>query len=190
MQELFTGSSADGSLARDQNTCLDGSDGSHSDDDSRDLIDLNSYTQPEDLGEDSDTLPTPTRNATMDNSSSSTSRVSKKRTRGSNSPTKKHSKKKSRFADSTDEIAATMKSLRDAFQSTAPPPMPQPTDPHERLWQRLEAFPMTADQRVLVGDFLSSKENKGKRGWLCSASDSTLNAWVFKFLCEKDGINL
>lgn len=49
---------------------------------------------------------------------------------------------------------------------------------------------MTPDQRVLIEDFLSPKENKGKRGWLCTTSDSTLNAWVFKFLCEKDGINL
>lgn len=87
----------------------------------RDLIDLKTYTQPEDLGEDSDTLPTPTRNATLDNSSSISSRASKKRTRDSNSPTKKQSKNKSRFAESTDEISATMKSLRDAFQSTTPP---------------------------------------------------------------------
>ncbi|KAL5212717.1 hypothetical protein ABZP36_023564 [Zizania latifolia] len=63
-----------------------------------------------------------------------------------------------------------MKSLREAFQTTAPPPIPQLiTDPHERLWQRLEAIPMTPDQRVLVGEFLSSKENKDKRSWLCSA---------------------
>ncbi|KAG8069962.1 hypothetical protein GUJ93_ZPchr0006g42408 [Zizania palustris] len=51
-KELFTRSSVDGSLAMDQNTCMDESDGSHSDD-SRDLIDLNCYTQPkETLGED------------------------------------------------------------------------------------------------------------------------------------------
>ena len=49
---------------------------------------------------------------------------------------------------------------------------------------------MTPDQRVLVGEHLSTKENKGKRGWLCNASADTLHAWVFKFLCEKEGINL
>ncbi|CAO2205470.1 unnamed protein product [Urochloa humidicola] len=194
MKELFTGSSADGSLATDQNTCMDNSDGSDSDD-SRELFDLNCYTQPEDPpGEDSDTLPTPPRHAPVDNNSSSTSRVSKKHPRGNKSPTKKPKKKspkkKSRFAESTDEIIATMKSLRDTLVGTAPPQMPQLTDPHAVLWQKLEAIPMTPDQRVLVGEHLSSKENKGKRGWFCNASADTLHAWVFKFLCEKDGINL
>lgn len=189
MQELFTGSSADGSLAMDQNTCMNDSDGSDSDD-SRDMLDLNCYTQPEEpTGEDSDTLPSPTTNATVDNSSSG-SRGKKKRPRGNKSPTKKPQKSKSRFAETNDEIATTMKSLRETLATTAPPPMPQLTDPHAILWQKLEAIPMTPDQRVLVGEYLSDKENKGKRGWLCNASDATLNAWVFKFLCEKDGLNL
>ena len=48
MRELFIGSNADGSLAMDQNTCMDVGDGSDSDD-SRELIDLNCYTQPEEL---------------------------------------------------------------------------------------------------------------------------------------------
>ena len=188
MRELFIGSNADGSLALDQNTCMDAVDGSDSDD-SRELFDLNTYTQPEDLeGEDSDTLPTPTRHATVDNTSSSTSQASKKRPKAKNSPTKKP--KKSCFVDSTDEISATMKSLRETLAATAPPPMPQLTDPHAALWQRLEAIPMTPDQKVLVGEYLSTKENKDKRGWLCNASVDTLHAWVFKFLCEKKGINL
>jgi hypothetical protein len=47
---------------------MDADDCSDSDD-SRELIDLNCYTQPEELeGEDSDTLPTPTRNATFSDS--------------------------------------------------------------------------------------------------------------------------
>ncbi|KAF8717121.1 hypothetical protein HU200_026236 [Digitaria exilis] len=152
MQELFSGSSANGSLAMDQNTCMDGSDGSDSDE-PRELFDLNTYTQSEDqLGEDSDTLPTPTRSAAIGNSSSSTSRGGKKFPRSSKSPTKKPKK--------------------------------------GVLWQKLEAIPMTPDQRFLVGEHLSTKENKGKRGWLCNASADTLHAWVFKFLCEKEGINL
>jgi len=66
---------------------MDADDGSDSDE-SRELIDLNCYTQPEDLeGEDSDTLPTPTRHATFDNTSSSTSQASRKRPRAKNSPT-------------------------------------------------------------------------------------------------------
>ena len=131
MRELFIGSNADGSLALDQNTCMDAVDGSDSDD-SRELFDLNTYTQPEDLeGEDSDTLPTPTRHATVDNTSSSTSQASKKCPKANNSPTKKP--KKNYFTNSTDEISATMKSLRETLAATAPPPMPQPTNPHAAL---------------------------------------------------------
>ncbi|CAD6257302.1 unnamed protein product [Miscanthus lutarioriparius] len=77
---------------RCMNTCMDAANGLDSDD-SRELFDLNTYTQPEDLeGEDSDTLPTPTRHATVDNTSSSTSQASKKRPRAKNSPTKKSKK--------------------------------------------------------------------------------------------------
>ncbi|KAF8698128.1 hypothetical protein HU200_035643 [Digitaria exilis] len=151
-KELFAGSSANGSLAMDKNTCMDDSDGSDSDA-ARELFDLNTYTQPEDLlGEDSYTLPTPTRNATVDNSSFGTSRAAKKFPRGNKSPAKKPKK--------------------------------------ASLWQKLEAIPMTPDQRVLVGEHLSTKENKGKLGWLGNASADTLHAWVFKFLCEKEDINL
>ena len=75
------GSNATGSLAMDQNTCMNVDDGSDSDD-SRELIDLNCYTQPEELeGEDSDTLPTPIRNATF---SDSTYHFEKKRPRANN----------------------------------------------------------------------------------------------------------
>ena len=69
--------------------------------------------------------------------------------------------KKSRFAYSTDEITATMKSLWETLAATAPPQMPQLTDPHAVLWQKLEAIPLTPVQRVLIGEHLSTKENKG-----------------------------
>jgi hypothetical protein len=35
---------------------------------------------------------------------------------------------------------------------------------------------MTPDQRVLVGEHFSTKENKGKDGWLCNVSGDTLYA--------------
>jgi hypothetical protein len=193
MQELFTGSSADGSLAMDQNTCMDGSDDSDSDD-SRELRDLG-YTPTEDpLGDDSDTIPTSTTNATGGNNHPSNyTRSGIKRSRSNpmcTLPTKKASKYKSRLVESNDEITATMKSLRDTLAATAPPQLSQLTDPHASLWQRLETIPMTPDQRITVGEHLSSKENEAKRGWLCNASDATLHAWVFKFLCDKEGLNL
>jgi hypothetical protein len=141
MRELFIGSNADGSLAMDQNTCMDAGDGTDSDE-SREQIDLNCYAQPEDIeGEDSDTLPTPTSHDKFDGTSSSTSEARRKRPRANNSATKKI-RKKSRFAASTDEITETMKSLRETLVATAPPQMPQLTDPHAVLWQKPEAIPM------------------------------------------------
>ena len=99
MQELFTGTSADGSLAMDQHTCTIDSDDSDNDEG---LYDLNCYPQYEGpLEEDSDTLPTthcpkrPPVPVGGDNSTSSTSRVGKKRPRGSRSPSKKRQKIKS-----------------------------------------------------------------------------------------------
>ncbi|TVU43176.1 hypothetical protein EJB05_09621, partial [Eragrostis curvula] len=118
-----------------------------------------------------------------------TSRGNSKRPKGKKTPAEKP-QNKSRLAESTEEITATMKSLRETLAATAPPQMPQLIDPHATLWQKLETIPMTSDQRVLVGEHLSSKENKGKRSWLCSASAETLHALVFKFLCEKESINM
>jgi hypothetical protein len=191
MEELFSDSSATGSFARDQNTCL--SDGNHVDsDDSRDLIDLNCYAPLEDqFGHDSDTLSSPNINGNVESSSC------KKRPRGKKSPSKSTSKTKYCIAQSVDEITATVKSLREELAATSHTcaaashlQMPQTTDPYAALWQRIETIPLTPDQRVLIGEHLTTKDNESKRGWLCNASDATLNAWVFKYLCEKEGLNL
>lgn len=116
----------------DQNTCMDAGDGSDSDE-SRELFDLNCYTQPEDPEcEDSDTLPTPTKHATVDNTSSSTSQVSRN-IQEPRTHQLRSQKKQEPFCRSTEEITATMKSLRETFVATAPPQMPQLTDPHAAL---------------------------------------------------------
>ncbi|CAD6257351.1 unnamed protein product [Miscanthus lutarioriparius] len=65
------------------------------------------------------------------------------------------------FASSRE--SATMKSLRETLVATGPPPMPQLTDPHAALLQRLEAIPMTPNERVLLGEHLSTKEIKVSR---------------------------
>jgi hypothetical protein len=103
----------------------------------------------------------------------------------------------SRIARCTDEITATMKSLQEKLATTSQtnvavsyPRMQQQIDPHATLWCRLETMHLTPDQRVLIGEHLSTKDNKGKRGWLCNASDATLNTWVFKYLCEKESFDL
>ncbi|KAM3208386.1 hypothetical protein ACQJBY_063209 [Aegilops geniculata] len=191
MQELFTGTSADGSLAMDQHTCTIDSDDSDNDEG---LYDLNCYPQYEGpLEEDSDTLPTthcpkrPPVPVGGDNSSSSTSRVGKKRPRGSRSPTKKPPRTKSRFVESAEEINSTLRSLQQSL-AAAPSPMPQVVDPYATLWKRLEELPITTDQRITVGVHLSCKDNEGLRGWLCSASDKTFETWVCKFFADKDHV--
>uniref|UniRef100_A0ACD5WUT4 Uncharacterized protein n=1 Tax=Avena sativa TaxID=4498 RepID=A0ACD5WUT4_AVESA len=180
MHELFTGSSADGSLAMDQNTCMDVSDDSDSDG-SRELLDLNSYMPPEDpLGDDSDTIPNQTPNAAGDkNCRSNYIRSGIKRSRANpmcTLPTKKAAKYKRRLAESNDEIIATMKSLRDTLVATAPPQISQLTDPHATLWQRLETIPLTPDQRITIGEHLSTKENEVKRELVLSLGLRTTSA--------------
>jgi hypothetical protein len=90
-----------------------------------------------------------------------------------------------------------VKSLRDELAATSHTDvatsyiqMQQPTDPLAALWCRIEAMHLTPFQRILIGEHLSTKDNKDKRGWLCNASDATLNAWVFNYLFEKEGFNL
>ncbi|XBJ18325.1 hypothetical protein VPH35_009519 [Triticum aestivum] len=158
MHELFTGTSADGSLAMDQHTCTIDSDDSDNDEG---LYDLNYYPY--------------------------TSQVGKKRPRGSRSSIKKPPKTKSRFVESAKEINSTLRSLQQSL-AAAPPLMPQVVDPYATLWKRLEELPLTTDQRVVVGVHLSCKDNEGLRGWLCSASDKTFETWVWKFFADKDHV--
>ncbi|KAJ1258179.1 hypothetical protein BS78_07G139300 [Paspalum vaginatum] len=197
MEELYIDSSATGSFARDQNTCLADNDDADNDE-SEDLIDLNYEAPIDDLGgDDSDTLPSPPMKGLRGNTVSNNNN---KRPRGSKSPTKTTFKTKSRLIECSNEVNATMKSLRDTLACIPPPQMsapqmpalqmPQMADPHASLWQRLEAIPLTPDQRVIIGEHLSAKENERKCGWLSNASDDTLNAWVFKFLCEKEGFTV
>ncbi|WVZ59046.1 hypothetical protein U9M48_009251 [Paspalum notatum var. saurae] len=139
------------------------------------------------VSDDSDTLSTHRSHANVDNTSHA---GAKKRPRRSKSPTNKPMRTESPFAQCIENIRGTMESLRDTLAATAPPQTPDQTDPHASLWHRLEAMPLTPEQKVLIGEHLSTKDNKGKRGWLCYASDATLNAWVFKYLREKEGLNL
>jgi hypothetical protein len=61
MQKLFLNSSADGSLAMDANTCINETQADEDNDYDDDICnDLSSYASAEDnLGDDSDTLPSP-----------------------------------------------------------------------------------------------------------------------------------
>lgn len=195
MEELFKGSHADGSLAMDQETCLDADKGCDSDD-SGGLNDTSGYARPIDLeGDDSDTLPSPEgpKNspnyaASGDNSSSSPRRCGKKRPRGVKSPSKKPTKPKSRFSDATEDINTTMKAIAKSLTEPPPaPPVPTYENPHAELWKRLEALPIRTDDKITVGVYLARPENEGMRGWLNGSSNTTLETWVYRFLCDQDG---
>uniref|UniRef100_A0A0E0PGR9 Uncharacterized protein n=1 Tax=Oryza rufipogon TaxID=4529 RepID=A0A0E0PGR9_ORYRU len=236
MQELFSGSNADGSLAMDQQTCCDVDNKSDSSDDEG-LNDISSYARPIDIAaEDSDTLPSPT---CADNGSSGTSRAGKKRPRGSKSPSskspskKQQPKPKNRFTDATEKISNTMDHLVDQLGNPPPPPpvpqfcdpyaslgskspskkqQPKPKsrftdatekisntmdrlvdqlgnppppppfcDPYASLWKRIDALPISTNDKVAVGNYLGRQENEGVRGFLASSADTTVETWVYQF---------
>ncbi|KAF8659005.1 hypothetical protein HU200_058848 [Digitaria exilis] len=199
MEELFKGSNADGSLAMDQETCLD-DDKDCDSDDSRGLNDISGYAHPADhADDDSDTLPSPEAKqispnyaASGENSSSSTHRSGKKRSRGYKSPSKKPLKSKSRFSDATLEIATTIKEIS---KSLAEPPPPPPVlkfdNPHAELWKRLEALTICIEDKIKVGTYLARPENEVSvtlfcffcyRTWMC------LSARFLDVLISKDSL--
>jgi hypothetical protein len=43
---------------------------------------------------------------------------------------------------------------------------------------------LTTDQKLMVGTFLASKEQKGMRSFLSGSSEVTFQSWIFKFLTD------
>lgn len=118
MEELFQGTSDDGSLAVDQETCLDDGDNNN---DSGGMNVLSSYGPHVDLtNDDSDTLP-----STGENCSSNKARIGMKRGRGMKSPSKKPPKSKSHFTEATEDTNTTMKAVVKALVEPPSPPAPQ-----------------------------------------------------------------
>nr|CAB3499137.1 unnamed protein product [Digitaria exilis] len=197
MEELFVGSSADGSLAMDQETCLNDDGNSSDNSESEWMNDTTCYAQHVDLaGDDSDTLPEIEGHkkglfstASGDDSSSSMPHAGKKRPRGK-SPSKKPQKSRSRFAEATKEINTTMKAIVQALAEPPPPPplpTPHPGGAHASLWKKIEALPITTEDKVSIGVYLARPEQEGMRDFLSASSDNTLETWVYKFLCTGDG---
>ncbi|KAF7024452.1 hypothetical protein CFC21_036801 [Triticum aestivum] len=158
MQELFTGTSADGSLAMDQHTCtID----SHDSDNDEGLYDLNCYPQ-------------------YDYMRALLRRIL--------TLCQQHMVLKDlqfMYVLIIPHLALAELSLQQSLAAPAPQ-MPQVIDPYASLWHRLEVLPITMDQRVTIGMHLSSKNNEGLRGWLCCASDKTFETWVWKFFDKDD----
>ena len=170
MQELFLDSSADGSLAMDATTCMNDTQPSDDNDYDDDMCnDFSNYAQPEnDLGDDSDTLPSPTIPSQVVEQSSSSSGI--KRPRGDAIPAKRDVRPRSRMAKLGDEINTTLVELRKELKQLPPPPTMPSLNSDVELWQRLEKMTLTTDQKLMVGTFLASKDQKGMRGFLSAST--------------------
>jgi hypothetical protein len=133
MQELFSNSSADGSLAMDSFGCMNDKADS---DDSNDFNEMSSYAAPEDvLAEDSDTLPSPLQmppepSVSGDKASSS----SGIKCRLGKAPVNNGMKPKTRTGQAADDISSTLQALKEALTTPPPPPPPPASDPHVSLW--------------------------------------------------------
>jgi hypothetical protein len=167
----------------DVNTCMDNNkldeDNGYDDDV---YNDFSNYTQPEvDLGYDSDTIPSPTIPSQVGEQGSSSSGV--KRPRRAKSPTKRDVRPRSCMSKIGEDINTTMVELRNELKQLPPPPA-MPSNSDAALWQRLENMTITTDQKLLVGTFLASNEQKGMRGLLSASAEITFQSWVFKFLSD------
>jgi hypothetical protein len=171
MQELFLNSSADGSLAMDATTCTNdtqandtqGDEDNDNDYDDDIFNDLSNYAQPvDDLGDDSDTIPSPISGqpsfaSQVAENSSSSSRMKRLRAEGKHA--KRDVRPKSRMSKIGDTIATTLVTLQHEIKKPAPPPPPPPMPNSDgTLWQRLENMTLTTDQKLMVGTFLAHKD--------------------------------
>jgi hypothetical protein len=113
--------------------------------------------------------------------SSSSSGV--KRLRSEGKAHKRDVRPKSRMSRVGDAITTTLVELQNKIKKPPPPP-PSMRSSDDILWQRLENMTLTTDQKLMVGIFLASKEQKGMRSFLSGSSDRTFQSWVFKFLSD------
>jgi hypothetical protein len=82
-----------------------------------------------------------------------------------------------------DAITTALVELQNKIKKPPPPP-PSMRNSDDILWQRLENMTLTTDQKLMVGTFLASKEQKGMRSFLSGSSEVTFQSWVFKFLSD------
>jgi hypothetical protein len=82
-----------------------------------------------------------------------------------------------------EDISNTLVELCNELKQPPPPPH-MPSNSDVALWQRLENMTITTDQKLLVGTFLASNEQKGIYGFLSASTEITFQSWVFKFLSD------
>lgn len=183
MQEPFLGTNADGSLAIDQDTCMNDSDGSESDD-SQGLNDMSGYALPKDLtSDDSNTLPSPLSHKNLVEKAhlELVKRVPSVQEAASHLPRSKKSLRVVYLSPLINWIPHCYHSINFLMLLHQKCPSPQTL-----MWERLEAMKITTDDKITVGQYLAHKERKGLRDFLSSASDMTLQTWVYKFLTREN----
>jgi hypothetical protein len=82
-----------------------------------------------------------------------------------------------------DAITTTLVELQNEIKKPPPPP-PSMRNSDDILWQRIKNMTLTTDQKLMVGTFLASKEQKRMRSFLSGSSEVTFQSWVFKFLSD------
>lgn len=45
---------------------------------------------------------------------------------------------------------------------------------------------ITTDDKITIGQYVAHNERKGLCDWLSSASDKTLQTWMYKFLTDEN----
>jgi hypothetical protein len=134
--------------------------------------DLSNYAQPQDdLGDDSDTLPSPIsgqRSMTSQMGEQSSSSSLLKCLRVESKPTKRNVRPKSRISLIGDTITTTLVDLQNEIKKPSPPPPPMHNS-DDILWERLENMTLTTNQKLMVGTFLAPKEQKGLCGFLLAS---------------------
>jgi hypothetical protein len=81
-------------------------------------------------------------------------------------------------------IATTLVDLQNEIKKPAPPP-PIIRNSDEIVWERLEKMTLTTGQKVMIGEYLAHKNQKGMRGFLSAVSETTFESWIFKFLSDQ-----
>lgn len=207
LEELFSGSTADGSFMQDPSTAAD--------EDDTDMLDtMNDMSNYEETdaprGEDSDKLESDSDEcqevaalaATASQVSSSNVQSMKpnrkcfKRFGKSNTlpaatkidKAKKLKSKSSRASQEDDDMDVKLtNSLEKIEQALAKPvQVAPPTDPNAPLWEMLKQIALPADDRLAVGVHLCKTEFQFLRGFLVSMGQEYLERWVYKYLSGGD----
>ncbi|CAN6275245.1 unnamed protein product [Urochloa humidicola] len=206
LQELFSGSTADGSIMKDPSTAAEDEDDEA---DNQNMMNyMSNYDQTDaPQGEDSDKLESDSDEcqvvaalaATASQVSSSNvqsmkpnkksfKRAGKAYTLPAATKNDRANKCKSKHASQDDDVdVKTTNSLEKIEQALVKPvQVAPPPDPNTPLWDMLKQIALTTDDRLAVGAHVCKPEFQVLRGFLVNMGQDYLERWVYKFLSGGD----